>query len=67
MTVRQLLQKQKYHTKVIVDYFSTLAGEKVQEDFYLMEYNEIIYRHGNTPVKWFYITHSPQPTLVIEI
>ena len=67
MTVRQLLQSQKYRTNVTVCYFSAHDGCEVKDKYHLLQYNELLYRHGNSIVRWFYIPHSSTPELVIEI
>ena len=67
MTVRQLLQKQKYHTKVTISYYSVMAGHDMTDEYSLFQYNDLIYRHGNAIVQWFYIPHRAVPELFIEI
>ena len=68
MTVRQLLQKQKYRCKIVVSYYSTVAGCDVDETFFITQYEDLLFQFGHKFVDWFYIKIDPNgPVLVIEL
>lgn len=69
MTIRQLLEKQKYRSKITISYFSAVAGCDVDETYYPSQFNIVLAMYGHRIIDNFYIAIDPGPDakLVIEM
>ena len=68
MTVQQLIEKQKYKSKVIISFYSPVAGCRIDDPYYAAQTEALLFDHGHRIVDWFYIqTDGTGSMLVIEV